>query len=162
MSPNANTWPDSVLPEHVRTVRRFNRLYELAIHQADEVLRRSGFSRLDLRVFRELGSSPYGANALWLRWRLGVEKAFVSRLFRSLRLHGYIEWEPSALDRRVRNVRLTTLGWVVHRSLESRCDEGVRRLLERLCPADRQSLVEAMETIERVLSLDSPLQYGGR
>lgn len=150
MSPNEFD-PLPVCFDQIRVVRQFNRRYELAIRQVDAALGDSGFSRLDLLVLRELGDCPDGANASWLIWRLGVEKAFVSRLFRSLRLHGYIDWQSVDFDRRIRNVTLTPEGWGVFRSLECRSDEVIRGQLGRLHSSDRQRLVDAMDAIGEIL-----------
>lgn len=143
----------SIDSEQVEAVRRFNRLYEIALQKADEPVHDSRFTRLDLRILRELANWPDGISASWLIERLCVEKAFVSRLFRRLKALRYVEWSPWDIDRRFRNVMFTRLGARVFKGMEERCDDRVRAQLKALTAEERTRLVESMKTIEGMLRL---------
>ena len=138
------------MPSEVERVRRFNRTVTQrvgALH--DRYLARDrplGASRL----LWEIGED--GCDVRTLRGRLELDAGYVSRLLRGLEDAGLVEVVSSQRDRRVRAARLTGEGRAERRLLDRRSDALAASLLEPLSPAQRDELVQAMSSVERLLS----------
>ena len=134
----------------VATVRRFSRVVTQRLGVLnDEYLARPrplGASR----VLFEIGAD--GADARTLRSRLGLDSGYLSRLLRRLEDEHLVTVEHDADDRRVRVVRLTEAGRAEHAELDRRSDELARTLLDHLDENQRGHLVDAMATVERLLT----------
>jgi DNA-binding MarR family transcriptional regulator/GNAT superfamily N-acetyltransferase len=102
------------------------------------------------RVLWEIGE--HGTDLRALRARLDLDSGYLSRLVASLEHEGLVATEASAGDRRVRSVRLTAAGRAELALLDRRSDELAAALLAPLGAAQRDRLVEAMATVERLLS----------
>jgi DNA-binding MarR family transcriptional regulator len=87
-----------------------------------------------------------------LRSRLGVDSGQMSRMLRSLEADGLVTVAPSELDRRVRTVRLTDKGLAERAILDRRSDELAASILEPLDDRQRDELVTAMRTVERLMA----------
>jgi DNA-binding MarR family transcriptional regulator/GNAT superfamily N-acetyltransferase len=134
----------------VERVRRFNRtVTERVGALRDDYLARDrplGESRL----LWEIG--PDGCDVRTLRTRLTLDAGYLSRLLRSLEQAGLVTVGPSEHDQRVRTVRLTRTGareWAV---LDDRSDALAASLLEPLGAEQRARLVDAMDTVHRLLT----------
>jgi DNA-binding MarR family transcriptional regulator/GNAT superfamily N-acetyltransferase len=101
-------------------------------------------------VLWEIG--PGGSDARSLRSRLDLDSGYLSRLLRSLEGEGLVTTEPDPDDKRVRTVRLTDAGAAECRVLDQRSDEVAWSLLASLNDGQRARLVEAMGTVERLLT----------
>jgi DNA-binding MarR family transcriptional regulator/N-acetylglutamate synthase-like GNAT family acetyltransferase len=99
-------------------------------------------------VLWEIGE---GCEIRALRARLNLDSGYLSRLLRSLEAGGLIRVEPSAVDRRVRAVRLTARGRREVAILDARSDELARSFLTPLSDRQRERLVTAMAEVERLL-----------
>jgi DNA-binding MarR family transcriptional regulator/GNAT superfamily N-acetyltransferase len=134
----------------VATVRRFSRVVTQRLGALnDEYLARPrplGASR----VLYEIGEA--GADARTIRSRLGLDSGYLSRLLRRLEDEHLITVEHDADDRRVRVVRLTEAGRAERAELDRRSDELARTLLDHLDESQRGHLIDAMATIERLLT----------
>lgn len=134
----------------VTTVRRFNRrVTERVGALADEYLDRGrplGASRL----LWEVGDD--GTDVRTLRERLHLDSGYASRVLRTLEADGLVTVTAAADDRRVRRVRLTAAGRDERAALDARSDALAWSLLAPLDPARRARLVEAMDTVERLLT----------
>jgi DNA-binding MarR family transcriptional regulator/predicted N-acetyltransferase YhbS len=107
---------------------------------------------------------PLGASrALWeiaaghddlraLRARMDLDAGYVTRLVQSLEREGLVAVEPHPGDRRVRAVRLTAAGEAELAALNRVSDELADSMLAPLNDAQRQRLVDAMATVERLLT----------
>ncbi len=137
----------------VAAVRRFNRT----------VTQRVGALDVDyLGRARPLGASrvlwevdPAGVDVRAVRSRLGLDSGYLSRLLRRLEAEGLVVVEPNPRnqrDQRVRVVRLTAAGEVERVELDRRSDDLARSLLSPLDQRGRARLVEAMATVERLLT----------
>ncbi|MFI2347609.1 GNAT family N-acetyltransferase [Streptomyces sp. NPDC019443] len=102
------------------------------------------------RVLWEIGND--GAEVRSLRFRLGLDSGYLSRLLRSLERDGLVATESDPSDRRVRMIRLTERGRAEHAVLNERSDDLARSLLAPLSTAQRARLVEAMGVVERLLT----------
>ena len=92
-----------------------------------------------------------GTDLRTLRARLGLDSGYLSRLIASLQREGLVETAPGA-DKRVRAVTLTDAGRAELAVLDRRSDELARDLLAPLGDKQRATLVEAMATVERLLT----------
>jgi DNA-binding MarR family transcriptional regulator/predicted GNAT family N-acyltransferase len=102
------------------------------------------------RVLWEVGEEPVDVRAL--RARLDLDSGYLSRLLRSLEADGLVVVEPGASDRRVRTVRLTDAGRAERAVLDRESDALADSLLAPLGDAQRERLVDAMATVERLLT----------
>jgi DNA-binding MarR family transcriptional regulator len=106
---------------------------------------------------------PLGANrVLWeidgatdvreLRARLNLDSGYLSRLLRTLEAEGLVTVEAGAGDRRRRTVTLTPAGRAERVRLDERSDDLARSLLAPLSERHARRLVDAMATVERLLT----------
>jgi DNA-binding MarR family transcriptional regulator/GNAT superfamily N-acetyltransferase len=137
-------------PAEIEQVRRFNRRVTQRVGAlSDHYLSRSralGASR----VLWEIGLD--GCEVRALRARLGIDSGQLSRLLRSLEGEGLIEVRPGPADARIRDARLTGAGRAERRLLDERSDELARSILAPLDEAQRDQLVAAMGTVERLIT----------
>jgi DNA-binding MarR family transcriptional regulator len=104
----------------------------------------------EARVLWEIG--PDGCEVRTLRRRLDLDSGHASRLLRSLEAAGMIEVTSSPSDRRIRVARLTAAGRAERLVLDRRSDELAESMLAGLDADDRERLVDAMRTVERLLT----------
>jgi DNA-binding MarR family transcriptional regulator len=108
------------------------------------------------------GERPLGANrVLWeigdgtdlrtLRATLNLDSGYLSRLIGSLQSDGLVETAPGA-DKRVRAVTLTEAGRQERALLDERSDALAGDLLQPLSGTQREKLLAAMATVERLLT----------
>jgi DNA-binding MarR family transcriptional regulator len=139
-------------------VRRFNRtVTERLGVLSDDYLARSrplGASR----VLWEVGAG--GADVRSLRSRLRLDSGYLSRLLRGLEAEALVEVQAGDGDRRVRAVTLTAAGRAERAELDRLSDEHAQSLLAPLTGRQRDRLVEAMGTVERLLTA-SLVEIGG-
>lgn len=103
----------------------------------------------EARTLWEIGAD--GCEVRALRNRLELDSGHASRLLRSLEAAGMVRLAPSPSDRRVRVARLTAAGLAERKRLDERSDELAASMLAPLDAAERERLVEAMGTVERLL-----------
>jgi DNA-binding MarR family transcriptional regulator/ribosomal protein S18 acetylase RimI-like enzyme len=139
------------MTDRVRQVRSFNR----RVTQRVGALQEEYLSRR-----RSLGASsvlweiePAGTDVRTVRARLRVDSGYLSRLLRALEAEGLVRVRSSAEDQRVRVVRLTAAGRAERSELDRLSDELAGSLLESLDEPHRDRLVEAMTTVERLLTV---------
>ena len=139
-----------MLTDEIQHVRRFNRTVTQRIGAlSDNYLSRQrplGASRLLWEI------EPDGSDARSLRTRLDLDSGYLSRLLRMLENEGLVTVEPHADDQRVRLVRLTDAGHAERAEIDRRSDELAHSLLSPLDARSQQRLVEAMATVERLLT----------
>ena len=131
-------------------VRRFNRTVTQRIGALnEEYLARSrplGASR----VLWEIGDG--GADVRAIRARVDLDSGYLSRLLRRLEAEHLVRVQPARDDHRVRVVRLTKAGRAELAELDRRSDELARSLLAPLNERQRARLVDAMGTVEQLLT----------
>ncbi len=131
-------------------VRAFNRTVTQRIGALqEEYLARSrplGASR----VLWEIGDD--GADVRALRDRLDLDSGYLSRLLRRLEADALVLVGPMPDDQRVRVVALTEAGRAERVELDRRSDALAAALLEPLNSRQREQLVDAMTTVERLLT----------
>lgn len=138
--------PDSAIAR----VRSFNRAVTERVGALEDRYLDRGRPLGASRLLWEIGDG--GSDVRTLRNRLGLDSGYLSRLLRSLGRQGLVEVVPSAEDRRVRAVRLTTAGREERALLDARSDDLARSFLAPLTARQRARLVEAMTDVERLLT----------
>jgi DNA-binding MarR family transcriptional regulator/GNAT superfamily N-acetyltransferase len=134
----------------VERVRRFNRAVTQRVGAlSDHYLARTRPLSAS-RVLWEIGAE--GAEVRALRARLGMDSGQLSRVLRTLEADALIEVVPSPADARIRVARLTPAGTAERRVLDERSDELARSILTPLDSAQRQQLLTAMRSVERLIT----------
>jgi DNA-binding MarR family transcriptional regulator len=134
----------------VDQVRRFNRAVTQRVGAlSDHYLARSR-PLSACRVLWEIGAE--GAEVLALRARLDMDSGQLSRVLRGLEADGLIELCPSPADARIRVAQLTDAGVRERQVLDDRSDELARSILAPLEPGQRDRLLAAMRSVERLVT----------
>ena len=131
-------------------VRSFNRTVTQRVGALNDSFLATDRPLGEARMLWEIGSE--GCEVRTLRNRLGLDSGHASRLLRSLEADGLVELAPSVSDRRIRVARLTAAGLAERRVLDERSDELAASMLEPLDDAQSERLVDAMRTVERLLT----------
>lgn len=139
----------------IQTVRRFNRFYTRQIGVLQEGLLKSRFSLTEARVLYELAHQGR-LTAAELCKELGLDAGYASRILRGFQRQGLVEKTASDSDARQLLLRLTARGHRCFEPLEARSNAEVASMLNRLSGDAQTKLLQAMETIEQVLSPPSP------
>jgi DNA-binding MarR family transcriptional regulator/N-acetylglutamate synthase-like GNAT family acetyltransferase len=134
-------------------VRRFNRFYTRQIGLLQERLLSTPFSLTEARVIYELAHHD-GPTATHLGQELGLDAGYLSRLLRDLQKRGLITRRPSDTDRRQQRLSLTGRGQEAFARLNAASRAEIEALLGPLDRSDRHRLLEAMQTIERLLGAE--------
>jgi DNA-binding MarR family transcriptional regulator/GNAT superfamily N-acetyltransferase len=134
----------------IENVRRFNRAVTQRIGALSDHYMARDRPLGEARVLWEIGHD--GCEVRTLRNRLELDSGQLSRLLRSLESANLVRVQPSAADRRIRIATLTKAGLAERAVLDRRSDRLAGRLLEPLNAVDRRQLVEAMRTVQRLLT----------
>ena len=137
--------------ESISAIRKFNRFYTKHIGVLREGHLDSPFSLTEVRVLYELAHRD-GLTASELSRELGLDSGYLSRILRSFEQRALIEKTRSESDARQTHLRLTEHGRAAFAGLDSRADEEITALVDRVHPDDHRRLTDAMRTIERVLA----------
>jgi len=136
--------------KQISRVRSFNRIATERAGALDDHFLGRHRPLGQARLLWEIGRD--GAEVRELRARLGLDSGYASRLLRALVDDGLVTVTPDATDGRVRRARLSARGEREWDALESRSEEFAASLLEPLSTRQRGELVEAMQTVERLLT----------
>jgi DNA-binding MarR family transcriptional regulator/GNAT superfamily N-acetyltransferase len=136
--------------QQVEQVRRFNRTVTRRVGALDDEYLASGRPLGASRLLWEIGRK--GAEVRGLRARLGLDSGHLSRLLRRLEDERLVRVDADESDRRVRVARLTAEGRRELDLLDRRSNDLVHSMLDPLRPRQRDQLVAAMATVERLLT----------
>ena len=134
----------------VEQVRSFNRLVTRRIGALEDTYLATGRPLGANRALWEIGAADTDLRAL--RARLDLDSGYLSRLVAGLEREGLVERAPDNADRRVRAVRLTDAGREERARLDRASDALAGSLLAPLGDGQRERLIEAMATVERLLT----------
>jgi DNA-binding MarR family transcriptional regulator/GNAT superfamily N-acetyltransferase len=143
---SATMQPD---PE-IEQVRRFNRAVTQRIGALNDRYLARSRPLSACRLLWEIGAE--GCEVRALRARLDMDSGQLSRLLRTLEADRLIEVVPSPADARIRVARLTPAGLAERRVLDDRSDELARSILAPLVAPEREQLMTAMRSVERLIT----------
>jgi DNA-binding MarR family transcriptional regulator/ribosomal protein S18 acetylase RimI-like enzyme len=132
-------------------VRRFNRFYTRQIGLLEEGLLDSEFSLTQGRILYEMAQRGQTVAAELCK-DLGLDAGYLSRILASFQKAGLIEKKESPNDTRQTLLSLTKKGRKAFEPLHARSNEQVATMLGSLSPAQHADLIQAMGTIESILS----------
>jgi DNA-binding MarR family transcriptional regulator/GNAT superfamily N-acetyltransferase len=135
--------------DQIRQVRTFNRIVTQRVGALNDSFLGRGRPLGEARVLWEIGTE--GCEVRSLRSRLGLDSGYASRLLRALEAEGLVEVEPGPADRRVRVARLTPAGVSERALLDRRSDDLAGSILAALDSDQRDEIVAAMRTVQRLL-----------
>lgn len=138
------------LDARIEAVRRFNRFYTRKIGVLQAGLLHSPFSLTEVRVLYELAHRER-PTATELGRELGLDAGYLSRMLRHFSAQGLVTRQRSPSDSRQHLLNLTPRGRKVFATLNARSQQEVRALLRDVSGADQSRLLEAMNTIQRLL-----------
>jgi len=136
---------------HIGAVRGFNRFYTRQIGVLRKSYLNSPFSLTEARVLFEVAHRD-NPSAAELAKDLDLDPGYLSRVLQRFEERGLLSRQPSLLDGRQHHLALTSRGRKAFAPLDRHSHEQAAAMLERLGEPDRQRLVEAMHTIENLLS----------
>jgi len=133
----------------VAAIRAFNRLYTRKIGVVDGIAS-SPFSLAEARVLYELAHSEQ-STATDIRRELGLDAGYLSRILRDFERRKLVTREQSKTDERQRFLSLTAKGRRAFAPLDERSNRDVAAMFKELSPAERKQLVDAVQTVRRLL-----------
>jgi DNA-binding MarR family transcriptional regulator/GNAT superfamily N-acetyltransferase len=146
------------VPSHnvIDSIRRFNRFYTRQIGVLNAGFLDSPYSLTEVRILYEL-SSGSSSTVTELSRNLGIDLGYVSRIVSAFTRKGLITRKKSSRDGRAMTVTLSTKGRSVFRDLDRRQQQQIELLLKPVSPADQQTLLGALDSVEHLLGgHDSP------
>lgn len=142
---------NGVAEERVAAIRQFNRFFTRQIGVLREGLLHSPYPVTDARILFELGQGEQ-ITASRLGRELGLDAGYISRILLRLENQGLLEKVRSEADGRQFLLNLTEQGREASALLDRRSREEVSEILADLSDEDQQRLLQAMQTIERLLT----------
>jgi DNA-binding MarR family transcriptional regulator/GNAT superfamily N-acetyltransferase len=137
-------------PAGIATVRRFHRTVTLRAGVLDDGYLARGRSLAHARILFEIDNGITEVRGL--REHLGLDSGYLTRLLQALEREGLIEIAEDTGDRRVRHARLTEAGRAERLAYERLSDEHAAGILTALDDRQRETLVSAMATVDRMLT----------
>jgi DNA-binding MarR family transcriptional regulator/N-acetylglutamate synthase-like GNAT family acetyltransferase len=141
--------PSPVAKSQVKAVRAFNRFYTQRIGVLKRYLD-TDFTLTEVRVLYELAHRP-PLTARELVRDLELDAGYLSRILRRFEERGWLTREPAPHDARRSLLRLTEAGYATFAPLQQKSREETAALLAAVPSAARPGLIEAMETVHRLL-----------
>jgi DNA-binding MarR family transcriptional regulator/GNAT superfamily N-acetyltransferase len=131
-------------------VREFNRFYTKQIGLLRKGYLDSPFSLAEVRVLYEVAhrNKPIAAE---LAKDLDLDAGYLSRVLANFQKRGFIVREASGTDARQSHLSLTKLGRRAFAPLEAKTQREAAAMLARLSAVDQKRLVDAMQTIQKLL-----------
>ena len=139
------------IENRVDVVRRFNRFFTRRIGVLREGLLHSPYSLTEARVLFEIANRE-DPTASHVSRELGLDPGYLSRILAELQQQGLIEKVRSEIDGRSRILGLTPSGEEAFSLLNSRSREEIAEMIGELSETEQRRLLEAMRTIEGILS----------
>ena len=132
-------------------LRQFNRFYTQRLGLLNASHLQAPFSLPEVRVLYELAHRQQ-PTASEIAGALGMDEGYLSRLLGKLRQLGLVRARPAASDGRQRWLRLTSKGEKAFRTLDARATVSIEDLIRHLSSTDRKQLVDAITTVESLLT----------
>jgi DNA-binding MarR family transcriptional regulator/GNAT superfamily N-acetyltransferase len=141
--------PKPGLDLQVAAIRAFNRFYTRKIGVVDEVAS-SPFSLAEARVLYELAHCEQ-PTATDIRKELGLDAGYMSRILHDFERRRLVRRQQSETDERQKFLSLTVRGRRAFAPLDERSNRDVATMLEELSLTERKQLVDAVQTVRRLL-----------
>ena len=154
----------SAEPAQIAAVRRFNRFYTRQIGLLRKSYLGSPYSLTEARVLYELAQRK-DVTAVELAGDLDFDAGYLSRILARFEKRGLLSRTPSLYDRRQADLALTAKGRKAFAPLDGRSAGQSAAMLDPLPREDRPRLIEAMRTIETLLTqapAPAPVHYALR
>ncbi|MES2949480.1 MAG: helix-turn-helix domain-containing GNAT family N-acetyltransferase [Pseudomonadota bacterium] len=135
--------------KHIKAVRGFNRFYTRRIGVLNPYLG-SDLSLTEVRVLYELAHRDQ-PTATELARDLELDMGYLSRILRRFEAKHWLAREPSPADARQSLLALTPAGHTAFAPLQQKSRDEAAALLVPLADGDRQQLVAAMNSVQRLL-----------
>ncbi|MGW3092721.1 GNAT family N-acetyltransferase [Streptomyces sp. NPDC001102] len=146
--------PSKPVPsEQVAALRRFNRYFTRRIGALDDHYLGQDRPLGEARLLFEIAGTPGGVSLRELRGRLGLDAGYLSRMTKALQTQGMVRISVDPQDNRLRTIEPTDAGRLEVTEQNRRADALAAGLLDTLTPVQRDRLVEAMATAQRLLRL---------
>ena len=142
------------LAQRIAAVRHFNRFYTRQIGVLREKPYQSPLSLTEVRVLYELAHREK-PTASELSNNLGLDAGYLSRMLTGFEKRGWLDKKPCDDDGRQSLLSLTGRGRRVLAPLDARSREEIARLLGGLSASEQSQLIDAMQTIEKLLGHQS-------
>ena len=137
--------------EKIGAVRHFNRFFTRKIGALREGLLHSPYTLTEARILFELGHQN-SVTASDLCRELGLDPGYLSRILARLEQQGLLEKVRPENDGRQRLLQLTSDGISAFTFLDQRSRDEVSEMLNDLTDEEQRSLLQAMQTIETLLT----------
>jgi len=145
--------PGQMDPGQIEAVRAFNRFYTRQIGLLDRGLHKTSYPLTQARVIWELAHRE-GLSAAGLAGELGIDPAHLSRILKRFVDNGLVERRAAADDARRSVLTLTAHGRAEYDRLRRAAIGEADALLAALRPEDRDRLVDAMDTVRTLLTVE--------
>ena len=136
---------------HIIAIRSFNRFYTRAIGTLEEHLLQSPLSLPEARVLYEIATHTQ-STASEIAATLNLDLGYLSRILRTFIDRKLITRKTSPIDARQSFLSLTKPGQKEFAALNQRSNEQVEQMIAPFTDMQRTHLVQAMSTIETILS----------
>jgi len=140
-------------PQVMTAIRAFNRFYTRKIGVVDGMAS-SPYSLAEARVLYEVARNEQ-PTATDIRKELGLDAGYVSRILRKFEREKLVARVQSQSDERQKFLSLTAKGQTIFGQLNERSNHDAAAMIEKLSPADRNRLLDAVQTIRTLLG-DEP------
>ncbi|PZU84795.1 MAG: MarR family transcriptional regulator [Shinella sp.] len=134
----------------IEAIRAFNRFYTDRIGILDRVYLKADYTLAEARVVYELGARGQ-ASATDLVRDLHLDPAYLSRILKAFRAAEIIEQTRDPEDGRSQIISLTAKGMAEYEALGELSRNQLAQMLEPLGPSERDTLVDGMAAITRLL-----------
>src|SRR3954470_18750928 len=146
--------PATHRPDHVSTIREFNRFYTARLGFLRKNHLDGDFSLTEARTLYEIGSRP-AITASDLRQTLALDRGYISRILASLTRRKLIRQSKSPTDARERLLALTSAGERTVAGLNESSDRHISSLLDTIEPQVREDFVCALKRAHDILNAPS-------
>lgn len=136
--------------QRAQAVRAFNRFYTRQIGLLHKGYLKSPFSLTETRILYEIAHRDK-TTATELGQELDLDAGYLSRILLRFEKRGLMARKVAERDARQSLLSLTKAGHKAFAPLEARAREEVAAMLGKLPAAEQNRLVEAMQTIARIL-----------
>jgi DNA-binding MarR family transcriptional regulator/GNAT superfamily N-acetyltransferase len=138
------------MDDEIAGVRQFTRFYTRQIGLLEEGLHKTEFSLTEARILFELAHRD-GLTATELVAELALDAGYLSRILKKFEDRGLLTRRPSDRDARQAHLSLTEKGRRAFAPLNEASRNQVAGLLAPLSGSDREKLIGAMTTVQRLM-----------